>query len=88
MHQSIETMTLLVNILIPYQVIWNAPLSVRGVCVRLSARVGPTLTANKWSVLARKICPTSAGPSSLNRQPPIVEPCCACDEAKYEVMFL
>ncbi|XP_004928080.2 spondin-1 [Bombyx mori] len=69
------------------QVIWNAPLSVRGVCVRLSARVGPTLTANKWSVLARKICPTSAGPSSLNRQPPIVEPCCACDEAKYEVNF-
>ncbi|XP_028177243.1 spondin-1-like isoform X2 [Ostrinia furnacalis] len=39
------------------------------------------------SILARKICAAPAAPASFVRQPPIVEPCCACDEAKYEVTF-
>ncbi|XP_063823751.1 spondin-1-like [Ostrinia nubilalis] len=39
------------------------------------------------SILARKICAAPAAPASFARQPPIVEPCCACDEAKYEVTF-
>ncbi|XP_073963335.1 spondin-1-like [Choristoneura fumiferana] len=68
------------------QVIWNAPLSASDQCLRLCARVGPT-DGKAWSVLTRKICAAPVAPSSFTRQPPIVEPCCACDEAKYEVTF-
>ncbi|XP_037297171.1 LOW QUALITY PROTEIN: spondin-1 [Manduca sexta] len=69
------------------QILWNAPLNVANTCIRLCARVGPAIGAKTWSVLARKICPTSVAPSTFARQPPIVEPCCACDEAKYEITF-
>lgn len=55
-----------------------------GECIRLCARAGPTV-GDSWSVLARKLCAAPTAPASVARQPSIVEPCCACDEAKYEV---
>lgn len=61
--------------------IWSAPLAATDVCVRLCARA-------ESSVLARKLCAAPAAPAGLLRQPPVVEPCCACDEAKYEVSYL
>ncbi|KAL0839460.1 hypothetical protein ABMA28_016170 [Loxostege sticticalis] len=44
-------------------------------------------SADQRTILARKICAAPAAPASFARQPPIIEPCCACDEAKYEVTF-
>ncbi|CAD0198913.1 unnamed protein product [Chrysodeixis includens] len=40
-----------------------------------------------WSVLVRELCSAPAAPPNFAKLPPIVEPCCACDEAKYEVTF-
>ncbi|XP_060800707.1 spondin-1 [Amyelois transitella] len=68
------------------QVIWSAPSNATESCIRLCARAGPA-ASGAVSVLARKICPAPIAPASFGRQPPIVEPCCACDEAKYEVVF-
>ncbi|XP_053599585.1 spondin-1-like isoform X2 [Plodia interpunctella] len=68
------------------QVIWSAPPNGSDACVRLCARASPADSGSP-SVLARKICPAPVAPASFARQPPIVEPCCACDEAKYEVVF-
>ncbi|XP_045527029.1 spondin-1-like [Pieris brassicae] len=68
------------------QVIWNAPSSTPESCVRLCARAFH-LDSTTVSILARKLCPAPAIPTAPDRQPPIVEPCCACDEAKYEVTF-
>lgn len=53
--------------------------------MRLCARVGPAKNEH-WSLLARKLCAAPAAPASVARQPQIMEPCCACDEAKYEVL--
>ncbi|KAJ0179252.1 hypothetical protein K1T71_004964 [Dendrolimus kikuchii] len=69
------------------QVIWNAPLNLMDGCIRLCARIGSIDGAKTSLVLARKMCSTPSTPASFTRQPPIVEPCCACDEAKYEVTF-
>ncbi|XP_026491257.2 spondin-1-like isoform X2 [Vanessa tameamea] len=68
------------------QVIWSAPSIVSESCVRLCARASHA-EGSKTSILARKICPAPTGSASLSRQPPIIEPCCACDEAKYEITF-
>ncbi|XP_045459858.1 spondin-1-like [Melitaea cinxia] len=68
------------------QVIWSAPSIVVDSCVRLCARASH-VEGTKTSILARKICPAPTGTANLSRQPPIIEPCCACDEAKYEVTF-
>ncbi|XP_069355294.1 spondin-1-like isoform X3 [Maniola hyperantus] len=65
------------------QVIWSAPTIAGDSCVRLCARATP-IEGTKSSVLARKLCPAPVT-ATLSRQPPIIEPCCACDEAKYEV---
>ncbi|CAH2268209.1 jg8215 [Pararge aegeria aegeria] len=67
------------------QVIWSAPTIAVDSCVRLCARATQT-EGSKSSVLARKLCPAPVT-ATLSRQPPILEPCCACDEAKYEVTF-
>ncbi|CAG9090129.1 unnamed protein product [Plutella xylostella] len=86
---------------IEVQVIWNAPLTSAEQCIRLGASASAHLTGAPAAsapavdapavgapvVLARKLCPAPAAPASLLRQPPLVEPCCACDEAKYEVTF-
>ncbi|XP_022829704.1 spondin-1-like isoform X2 [Spodoptera litura] len=77
------------------QVIWNAPsgmgVSTPEMCVRVCARVGPYpgvgAAGGGWSVLARELCSAPAAPHYLAKLPPIIEPCCACDEAKYEVTF-
>ncbi|XP_068627993.1 spondin-1-like [Battus philenor] len=75
------------------QVIWSAPPSTVDGCVRLCARAihaKPKEASDEvgtWSVLARKLCPAPVTVVAGNRQAPIVEPCCACDEAKYEVTF-
>ncbi|XP_072941513.1 spondin-1-like [Epargyreus clarus] len=68
------------------QVIWNAPTAALEFCVRLCARAEHA-SGGGSVVLARKMCPAPVAPGSLARPPPIVEPCCACDEAKYEVTF-
>ncbi|CAH0717275.1 unnamed protein product, partial [Brenthis ino] len=68
------------------QVIWSSPSILVDTCVRLCARAS-NADGTKTSVLARKLCPAPIATVSLNRQPLIVEPCCACDEAKYEVTF-
>ncbi|XP_049865204.1 spondin-1-like [Pectinophora gossypiella] len=68
------------------QVIWSAPKTAVDMCVRLCAITSP-VDGKGVSVLARKLCAAPAAPASFTRQPPIVEPCCACDEAKYEVTF-
>ncbi|XP_045763789.1 spondin-1-like isoform X3 [Maniola jurtina] len=67
------------------QVIWSAPTIAVDSCVRLCARA-TQIEGTKSSVLARKLCPAPVT-ATLSRQPPIIEPCCACDEAKYEVTF-
>lgn len=64
--------------------IWSAPSIVVDSCVRLCARASHA-EGTKTSILARKICPAPTGTANFSRQPPIIEPCCACDEAKYEV---
>ncbi|XP_013174900.1 PREDICTED: spondin-1-like [Papilio xuthus] len=74
------------------QVIWTAPKTTLDGCIRLCARAFLAKPKNgleerSWSVLARKLCPAPAATVTGNRQTPIVEPCCACDEAKYEVTF-
>ncbi|XP_061706106.1 spondin-1-like [Cydia pomonella] len=69
------------------QVVWSAPLRAVDLCLRLCARVEPANDKGGWSVLTRKLCAAYAAPASFTRQPPILEPCCACDEAKYEVTF-
>ncbi|XP_075972782.1 spondin-1-like isoform X2 [Anticarsia gemmatalis] len=75
------------------QVIWNAPADIKNACVRMCAKAGPfPLTSSGagkggWSVLVRELCVAPAAPSNFAKLPPIVEPCCACDEAKYEVTF-
>ncbi|XP_026746917.1 spondin-1-like isoform X2 [Trichoplusia ni] len=74
------------------QVIWNAPSSIKDACIRLCARVGPTPAVGGgggggWSMLVRELCSAPAAPPNFAKLPPIVEPCCACDEAKYEVTF-
>ncbi|CAG4940448.1 unnamed protein product [Colias eurytheme] len=68
------------------QVIWNAPSGSIQTCVRLCARAFHPDTG-AVSSLVRKLCPAPVLPTTPDRQPPIVEPCCACDEAKYEVTF-
>ncbi|RVE48406.1 hypothetical protein evm_006967, partial [Chilo suppressalis] len=68
------------------QIIWSAPLRTSEACLRLCARAAPVGGGN-GTVLARKICAAPVAPASFARQPPIIEPCCACDEAKYEVTF-
>lgn len=69
-----------------FQVIWSAPTNAADMCVRLCARADPGENSKAPSILARKLCAAVAAPASFTRQPPIVEPCCACDEAKYEVI--
>uniref|UniRef100_A0A2A4JGL1 Spondin-1 n=1 Tax=Heliothis virescens TaxID=7102 RepID=A0A2A4JGL1_HELVI len=74
------------------QVIWNAPTGVNNaggaMCVRVCARAGPHPGgAGGWSVLARELCAAPVAPHYSAKLPPILEPCCACDEAKYEVTF-
>ncbi|KAM3968302.1 spondin-1 [Aphomia sociella] len=69
------------------QVIWSAPQNATNSCILLCAHATPAVGTGNWAILARKICPASIAPASFARQPPIVEPCCACDEAKYEVVF-
>ncbi|KAJ8726909.1 hypothetical protein PYW08_015306 [Mythimna loreyi] len=78
------------------QVIWNAPSpsgmgGIGELCVRVCARAGPypgvTGTGGGWSVLARELCAAPKAPHYSAKLPPILEPCCACDEAKYEVTF-
>ncbi|CAG9791884.1 unnamed protein product [Diatraea saccharalis] len=64
-------------------IIWSAPQETSEACVRLCARASP-VGGGQGSVLARKICAAPTAPASFARQPPIIEPCCACDEAKYE----
>ncbi|XP_041972855.1 spondin-1-like [Aricia agestis] len=68
------------------QVLWTAPSGTADLCVRLCVRATQANAAAP-TVLARKLCPAPIATLSLPRQPPIVEPCCACDEAKYEVTF-
>ncbi|KAJ2950723.1 hypothetical protein O0L34_g8985 [Tuta absoluta] len=69
------------------QVIWSAPLTAVEMCVRLCGKVSPVDGKGPVSMLARKLCAAPVAPASFTRQPAIVEPCCACDEAKYEVTF-
>ncbi|KAJ8724934.1 hypothetical protein PYW07_015892 [Mythimna separata] len=78
------------------QVIWNAPSpsSIGGMgelCVRVCARAGPYPGVGSggggFSVLARELCAAPRAPHYSAKLPPILEPCCACDEAKYEVTF-
>ncbi|XP_052751593.1 spondin-1-like isoform X2 [Galleria mellonella] len=69
------------------QVIWSSPSNATNSCILLCAHATPAVGSGSWAVLARKICPAPTAPASFSRQPPIVEPCCACDEAKYEVVF-
>ncbi|XP_026326573.1 spondin-1-like [Hyposmocoma kahamanoa] len=69
------------------QVIWSAPANAADICVRLCALANQGENKTTPSILARKLCAAPAAPASFTRQPPIVEPCCACDEAKYEVTF-
>lgn len=71
-----------------FQVIWSAPANAADICVRLCARANQGENKTTPSILARKLCAAPAAPASFTRQPPIVEPCCACDEAKYEVVDL
>ncbi|CAH2063434.1 unnamed protein product, partial [Iphiclides podalirius] len=75
------------------QVIWSAPSVTLDGCIRICARARHAKAKEDaeeesvWSVLARKLCPAPVTAVGGNRQSPIVEPCCACDEAKYEVTF-
>ncbi|XP_061378993.1 spondin-1-like [Danaus plexippus] len=69
------------------QVIWSSPSTVTEYnCVRLCARAA-NAEGTTSSILCRKLCSAPVGTTTSNQQPPILEPCCACDEAKYEVTF-
>lgn len=72
---------------IEVQVLWNAPTDIRNTCIRICARIDPVNISKTWSVLVRKICIAPSALSGFTQQPRIIEPCCACDEAKYEVAF-
>ncbi|KAL4704725.1 hypothetical protein ACJJTC_006503 [Scirpophaga incertulas] len=66
------------------QVIWASPVQPQNSCVRLCARV--YAAESKFSSeLARKICAASEQPANFYKTPNILDRCCACDEAKYEV---
>ncbi|CAB3225007.1 unnamed protein product [Arctia plantaginis] len=74
------------------QVIWGAPVDTKDLCIRICAKAGPVPlagggTSGGWSVLVRELCAAPAASSKFAKLSPIVEPCCACDEAKYEVTF-
>ncbi|XP_077292585.1 spondin-1-like [Arctopsyche grandis] len=68
------------------EVLWIAPPSGSG-CVTIKATV--LEDRDVWfmddTALSKTLCENTQG--SAHMQPPIVEPCCACDEAKYEVTF-
>ncbi|CAG9563579.1 unnamed protein product [Danaus chrysippus] len=69
------------------QVIWSSPSIVTEYnCVRLCARAA-NAEGTTSSIVCRKLCSAPVGTTTSNQQPPILEPCCACDEAKYEVTF-
>lgn len=68
------------------KVLWTAPVSGSG-CISIRATV--IEHRDVWYMddgpLSRTICEDEA--DSVDTQPAIVNPCCACDEAKYEVKF-
>lgn len=70
-----------------FQLLWSAPDNVGDACIKLCARVAPTIGVRNdtWTTLVREICAIVPA-SSMFRLPPVVQPCCACDEAKYEVL--
>lgn len=67
---------------------WIAPLSSNATdCVNF--RAGVVQNRNVWFMddgfLTKTFCPEEI--DDMNSQTPIQDVCCACDEAKYEVMF-
>ncbi|XP_018495861.1 spondin-1-like [Galendromus occidentalis] len=67
-------------------VLWTAPPAGAG-CVIFKAFV--VETAERWFMddgdLTRELCPEEQ--DNEDEQPPLLDECCACDEAKYEMTF-
>ncbi|XP_037814121.1 spondin-1 isoform X1 [Lucilia sericata] len=66
-------------------VAWMAPSDAQGGCVLFKAAI--LQHRNVWFVddgfLTKRLCPEEI--DEINSQTPPVNPCCACDEAKYEI---
>ncbi|XP_020284534.1 spondin-1 isoform X2 [Pseudomyrmex gracilis] len=67
-------------------IIWKSPVEASG-CVLLRATVveAPNIWYMDDSNLVRTMCPDSK--AEADDQGPVLDECCACDEAKYEVIF-
>ncbi|XP_053961979.1 spondin-1 isoform X2 [Anastrepha ludens] len=69
------------------EVIWVAPATTGNGCVLIKATV--TQHRDVWFMddgfLTKRICEEEV--DDVDTQPSIVDPCCACDEAKYELTF-
>jgi len=66
------------------QVLWTAPEAGHG-CIQLKAMV--VERKDVWYMDDGALTYTICEDNSPMGTPPLVEPCCACDEAKYEVIF-
>lgn len=66
---------------------WVAPSDSQSGCVLFKAAI--LQHRNVWFIddgfLTKRLCPEEI--DEINSQTPPVNPCCACDEAKYEVKF-
>jgi len=65
-------------------VLWTAPEAGNG-CIQLKAMV--VERKDLWYMDDGALTYTFCEDNSPMEMPPMVEPCCACDEAKYEVIF-
>ncbi|XP_022688537.1 spondin-1-like isoform X1 [Varroa jacobsoni] len=68
-------------------VLWTAPPAAGAGCVSFKAAV--VEYAERWFMddgnLTKELCPEEQ--DNADEQPPVLEECCACDEAKYEMTF-
>ncbi|XP_037945543.1 spondin-1-like [Teleopsis dalmanni] len=75
------------NVKTRIDVIWTAPTGSDNGCILLRATV--TQHRDVWFMddgfLTKRICEEEV--DDIDSQPSIVHPCCACDEAKYELTF-
>lgn len=69
------------------EIVWAAPTMPGQGCVLIRATV--VQHRDVWfmddGLLTKRMCEEEV--DDINTQPSIVDPCCACDEAKYEVAF-
>ena len=73
------------NVKTKVEVIWIAPQGTQNGCILLRATV--TQHRDVWFMddgfLTKRMCEEEI--DDIDSQPSIMDPCCACDEAKYEV---